>query len=90
MRQSFLFEPGDIAPSLAAKRMGLSPRAFSLALPELQKRGFPYPDPTTGKFDFQAIERWRQSRHGTVAGSPFEADDAEAVVGTRLAALVRG
>ena len=90
MRQSFFFELGDVAPSLAAKRMGLSLAAFSLALPELQKRGFPSPDPTTGKFDFQAIELWRQGRHGAVAGSLFEADDAEAVVGARIAALARG
>ncbi len=90
MRQSFSIEPGDITPGQAAQRLGLSLRAFNLALPELQKRGFPGPDPTTGNFDFQAIERWRQDRHRTYKPNAFEADDAGAVVQARLAALARG
>lgn len=90
MRQSFSFEPGDIAPSLAAKRMGLSARAFACALPELHKRGFPYPDATTGKFDFQAIEAWRRDRHRIGTRHPFDADDADTVVASRLATIRRG
>ncbi len=90
MRPSFSIEPGDIAPSLAAKRMGLSPSAFACSLPELHKRGFPYPDATTGKFDFQAIEAWRRDRHRVDAGHPFDADDANIVVASRMAQFLRG
>lgn len=89
MRQSFLFEPGDIDLNHAAKRMGLSPKAFVLALPELRKRGFPNPDATTGKFDFQAIERWRRDRHRAPT-APFDAEDAETVLQSRLGSFLRG
>lgn len=89
MRQILPFEPGDIAPRLAAKRMGLTLAAFNAALPLLYERGFPYPDPTTGQFDFQAIEQWRRNRHAFRTG-PLDAEDAEAVVPARLAALRRG
>lgn len=89
MRQSFCFEPGDIDLIHAAKRMGLSPKAFALALPELRKRGFPSPDATSGKFDFQAIERWRRDRHRASA-APFDADDAETVLQSRLGSFFRG
>ena len=90
MRQSFFSEPGDIEASVAAQRMGLSPRVFASALPELHKRGFPYPDDTTGKFDFQAIEAWRRDRHRIEARHPFDADDADTVVASRLATFLRG
>jgi hypothetical protein len=43
--------------------MGLSEAAFREALPALHARGFPEPDSTTGNFDLDAIDAWRQGRH---------------------------
>jgi integrase len=54
---------GNVPPVTAARRMGLSPDAFQEALPNLLARGFPSADPTTGKFDLDAIDAWRGRRH---------------------------
>ena len=79
-------EPGDISARLAAERMGLSEAAFREALSELLKRGFPQPDPTTGNFDFQAIEQWRRQRHVNTQSHPYEALDARGFVSGQIAA----
>jgi len=47
----------------AAQRLGLSEDAFKLILPDLEARGFPRADETTGNFDLQAIDEWRRLRH---------------------------
>lgn len=54
---------GDVLPAEVAARMGLTPEEFAAALPELLARGFPPADPTTGRFDLQAVDRWRALRH---------------------------
>jgi hypothetical protein len=64
--------------------MGLSEADFLIALPELQARGFPEPDQTTGNFDLTAIDEWRRARHSK---SAFRAADATSVVPLRLKAL---
>ena len=30
---------------------------------ELERRGFPAPDPTTGRYCLEAVDRWRLRRH---------------------------
>jgi hypothetical protein len=62
-------------------------------LPELNRRGFPSPDPTTGRYCVEAVDRWRRRRHPqlfpelTVA---VGAVDARAVVEDRLATMRTG
>ena len=47
-----------------AARMGyLDVREFKSALPELQRRGFPRADPTSGHYCIEAVDRWRRRRH---------------------------
>lgn len=54
---------GDIPADVAARRMGCSSEEFSKRLDQLRARGFPAPDPDTGKFDLEAIDKWRRARH---------------------------
>jgi hypothetical protein len=61
-------DPGDIPADKAARRLHLTPERFAELLPELQRRGFPAADPTTGMFDLDAIDLWRKGRHATMRG----------------------
>ena len=36
---------------------------FERVLPQLNERDFPKPDPTTGNFCIEAIDKWRLRRH---------------------------
>lgn len=59
----FRIEPADVPPEKAARRLHLTLPEFQDRLPQLLVRGFPPPDPTTGNFDLEAIDRWRRLRH---------------------------
>jgi len=53
----------DLTPSQVATALGWeSAKAFQEKLGEYLKRGFPAPDPMTGRFDPEAVERWRRAR----------------------------
>ncbi|CAH1652131.1 conserved hypothetical protein [Hyphomicrobiales bacterium] len=53
----------DLPISAVARALGYdSAEAFRQRLGEYLKRGFPAPDPMTGRFDPQAFERWRRLR----------------------------
>jgi hypothetical protein len=54
---------GDVAPVLVAELLGLSLTEFKARLEALHARGFPDPDPTTGLYCIEAVERWRLLRH---------------------------
>lgn len=88
--------PGDVPAELAARRMGLDKASFETALPQLQRRGFPLPDPDTGLYDLDAIEAWRRRRHAHLYGDMQAltalptARDAADVVASRLARLRNG
>jgi hypothetical protein len=63
---------------------------FEARLPELERRGFPEPDETTGRYCIEAVDRWRLRRHAnlfpeltTVSG----AVDAGTVFHQRMARL---
>jgi len=83
-------ERGDVAPSTVAQRLGLALADFERLLPELESRGFPQSDPTTGRFCIEAVDRWRLRRHPklfpelTVAPGPVH---ASAVIDDRLRAM---
>jgi hypothetical protein len=69
-------EPRDIPASKAARRLHLSLDEFRNKLPQLLKRGFPAPDPTTGMFFLPAIDKWMESRHELTTGQE-NCDDSE-------------
>jgi hypothetical protein len=54
---------GDVTPALVAQRLGLSAADFEVWRPELERRGFPTPDLTTGRYCIEAVDRWRLRRH---------------------------
>jgi hypothetical protein len=84
---------GDVAQSIVAARLGLSLPEFEAQRHELEKRGFPTPDETTGRYCIEAVDRWRLRRHArlfpelTIAAG---AVDARTVVEDRLAAMRKG
>jgi hypothetical protein len=59
----FRVDPGDVPPEKAARRLHLTLARFNELQPNLRKRGFPAPDPDTGMFDLEEIDRWRRARH---------------------------
>jgi hypothetical protein len=54
---------GDVSASTIADLLGLSAGEFAVRLPALHERKFPRPDPTTGLYCIEAVERWRFLRH---------------------------
>jgi hypothetical protein len=54
---------GDVSGSAVAELLGLSVSDFEARWPVLRERGFPEPDPTTGLFCIEAVDRWRLRRH---------------------------
>ncbi len=91
MALRFTLPPGDVPPVTAARHLGLTLEAFLEKLPNLLARGFPSPDPDTGNFDIDAVDKWRRTRHPHL----FEdrstqlpaARNAKDVVGDRIARL---
>ncbi len=59
----FRVEPGDIPAEKVARRLHLTPAQFDAVRPRLFMRGFPRPDPDTGMYCLEAIDRWRHLRH---------------------------
>jgi hypothetical protein len=56
-------ERGDVAPPAIAELLGLSLTDFEARRPALSERNFPEPDPTTGLYCIEAVDRWRLRRH---------------------------
>jgi hypothetical protein len=87
---------GDVAPSVVAQRLGLSVPDLEYLRPELEARGFPKPDQTTGRYCIEAVDRWRLKRHPRLfpeLTAASVAAHAGAVVDDRLRAMeepVRG
>jgi hypothetical protein len=68
-------EPVCVSRQKAARRLHLTLEDFRAKLPELLKRGFPAPDPTTGMFYLPAIDRWLEAQHnGTTRRHDSEID----------------
>ena len=88
----YRIECRDVPPEEAARRLGIKPNIFADKLPNLFARGFPRPDPDTGNFDLQAIDRWMDSRnpHLFGVGAEMGARDARTVVGDRIQRMRAG
>jgi hypothetical protein len=54
---------GDIPASAVAELLGVTLSDFRAILDQLGERGFPDPDPTTGLYCIEAVDRWRLRRH---------------------------
>lgn len=59
----FPVDPADVPLEKVARRLHLTPDKFQQVEPNLRKRGFPLPDPDTGMYDLDAVDRWRTARH---------------------------
>jgi hypothetical protein len=82
-----------VAASIVATRLGLPLPEFEARRHELEQRGFPQPDETTGRYCIEAVDRWRLRRHARLfpeLTAAAGAADARAVVEDRLAAMRRG
>jgi hypothetical protein len=88
----YRIESRDVPPEEAARRLGINANIFADKLPNLFARGFPRPDPDTGNFDLQAIDRWMDSRnpHLFGVGAEMGARDARTVVGDRIQRMRAG
>src|SRR5579862_942064 len=62
-RRRHIPERGDVAASAIADLLGLSVAEFEVRRAALRERGFPEPDPTTGLYCIEAVDRWRLRRH---------------------------
>lgn len=85
----FHVEPRDVPACHAGRRLGLSEAEFSAALTQLLQRGFPPADPTTGRYDLDAIDAWRRGRHAQLFADPTKARDGSVVM-ERLTGCARG
>jgi hypothetical protein len=81
----FKVVPLDVPAIKAARRLHLTLPQFQEKLPELLRRGFPSPDPTTGMFFLPAIDRWMESRAPLTMASALQ-DDA-IIINARIARL---
>jgi hypothetical protein len=91
MALRFHVEPRDCSAAIAGRRIGLTEAQFQDARPQLEARGFPSPDPTTGLWDLDAIDEWRRRRHLELFLTHAEQPrDARAVTKGRLEALRHG
>jgi hypothetical protein len=83
---------GDVQPGMIAQRLGLPLADFERVRPDLERRGFPGPDPTTGRYCIEAVDRWRLCRFPRLfpelTWSPA-AVDARTVIDDRLRAMER-
>jgi len=72
----FHIKPRCVPASAAARRLGLTERDFKDRLYDFEKAGFPRPDPVSGNYDIEAIDRYIEARNPTFFG---KADDGGAI-----------
>jgi hypothetical protein len=83
-------ERGDVPKAVVAQRLDLTIADFDSCRMELEKRGFPEPDKTTGRYCIEAVDRWRLRRHSRLfpeLTSAVGAVDASAVFDERMERL---
>jgi hypothetical protein len=55
-------DKGDVSAPSVAERLGLTLSEFEERRHELEQRGFPQPDETTGRYCIEAVDQWRLCR----------------------------
>lgn len=85
----FHVQPRCVPPPVAARRLGLTLTQFEQALPPMRDRGFPLPDPVTGNYDLEAIDRYIAGRNPELFGAVTSNEPVtdHNVIRGRLAAL---
>jgi hypothetical protein len=81
---------GDVSASVVAELLGLSVANFDSRLAQLRARDFPDPDPTTGLYCIEAVDRWRLRRYSRLfpeLTTASTAAHAEAVFTERMRRL---
>jgi hypothetical protein len=81
---------GDVSAAAVAELLGLTVSEFEARRPALRERDFPDPDPTTGLYCIEAVDRWRLRRHPRLfpeLTTAQAAAHAETVFGERLRRL---
>lgn len=59
----FHVQPRCVPPQVAARHLGLTLAQFEGSLDALRDLGFPLPDPVTGNYDLEAIDRYVEARN---------------------------
>jgi len=57
-RRARIPDRGDLPPRVIAQRIGMLLPDFEACRIELERRGIPERDPTTGGYCIEAVERW--------------------------------
>lgn len=84
---------GDVPAAVAAQRLGMTLPDFEVRRLELERRGFPEADPTTGRYCIEAVDRWRLRRFPRLfpeLTASHAAVDARIVIEDRLRAMESG
>ena len=71
-KRRFMPDPRCWTRPQVAARLGRSASWFEAHQSELEKYGFPKPDPLLGSWDAEAIERWLDVRSGLAEPAPFD------------------
>lgn len=72
-----VIEPRGLTANEVAFYLGISPVRFSEIKERMFERGFPRPDPDTGRYDAKAVDFWWDSESGIVPTSPPDQSEAE-------------
>lgn len=62
----FKVDPRMISPVKVARRLGVTPAVFDAKRAELEASGFPKPDLILGTYLLEAVDRWIDSRLGSI------------------------
>lgn len=88
----FHVQPRCVPPAVAARRIGVSEARFRDLADDLLGHGFPLPDPVTGNYDLEAIDRYIDRRNAELLAKQPADNDAETDNGlfmARIAAMGR-
>ena len=83
-RPRFELVPRGLTNNEVAHYLGLSATKFSAIKPKLLARGFPTPDPDTGRTDLKAVDSWWDTQSSLVSISGARVDPRKALEGANV------